>query len=587
MKRNFTSPENQDNKQSKMSSSPQFDTTSITTDASDVIGLQLQQSLLSSNLINEMTKMIITSKSFTDAIAGIIDNQLKQYVNHIKQLEAELKQVNDRAIKFQSKLNDLDQYSKRRDLIIHGIPLTQGEDTSQVVLDLAKSIGVNLDIKDLYATHRLRSRNKQHSPIIAAFVRYSDRQQLYSKRRDLGKGTNKQVFINEHLSSLNHQLFTYARRHLDKKKVFTRNGSVMLYQGQDFNAHYQGWSRNDVVSTAEGMMLNTFLQSHNLSQLVVGVTRPSSDKSDHSFIQFDVKTQILRKTKMTRTIYDYKTANWELLNNICSKIPFDTLLRNYTNIDEKAVAVEEILLEQVNRVIPHKVITLKPRDKIWFSDDLRVLHKDKVRMYRKMISKPTLVNKNNYEQAVVKFRKACVQAKVEFYKKINHKVSVSSKNWWSLVKHTMGRDRTTAIPALKDKNGDVRVDVQSKVEILNAHFANICTWSGYSNFSSVADKLPPASSRLSVFTATYRDVRKILQRLNSNKSTAPTITNRMLRYLEPSITQCLTHLIRASFSTTSFPDHWKGGYVNALFKSGDSLDPTNYRPITLLPAISK
>ncbi|CAF1680226.1 unnamed protein product, partial [Didymodactylos carnosus] len=40
MKRNFTSPENQDNKQSKMSSSPQFDTTSITTDASDVIGLQ-------------------------------------------------------------------------------------------------------------------------------------------------------------------------------------------------------------------------------------------------------------------------------------------------------------------------------------------------------------------------------------------------------------------------------------------------------------------------------------------------------------------------------------------------------------------
>ncbi|CAF1603632.1 unnamed protein product, partial [Didymodactylos carnosus] len=257
------------------------------------------------------------------------------------------------------------------------------------------------------------------------------------------------------------------------------------------------------------------------------------------------------------------------------------------NLSSFPVAVEEILLEQVSRVIPHKVITLKPRDKIWFSDDLRVLHKDKVRMYRKMISKPTLVNKNNYEQAVVKFRKACVQAKVEFYKKINHKVSVSSKNWWSLVKHTMGRDRTTAIPALKDKNGDVRVDVQSKVEILNAHFANICTWSGYSNFSSVADKLPLASSRLSVFTATYRDVRKILQRLNCNKSTAPTITNRMLRYLEPSITQCLTHLIRVSFSTTSFPDHWKGGYVNALFKSGDTLDPTNYRPITLLPAISK
>ncbi|CAF0818155.1 unnamed protein product [Didymodactylos carnosus] len=245
-KRNLTSPENQVNKQSKMSSSPQFDTTSITTVASDVIGLQLQQSLLSSNFINEMTKMIITSKSFTDAIGGIIENQLKQYVNHIEQLEAELKQTNARAVKFQSKLDVLDQYSKRRDLIIHGILLTQGENTSQVVLDLAKSVGVNLDIKDLYATHRLRSHSKQqHSPIIVAFVRYSDRQQLYSKRRDLGKGTNKHVFINEHLSSLNHQLFTYARRHLDKKKVFTRNGSVMLYQGQGNNLHLSSF---DVVN---------------------------------------------------------------------------------------------------------------------------------------------------------------------------------------------------------------------------------------------------------------------------------------------------------------------------------------------------
>ncbi|CAF0785295.1 unnamed protein product, partial [Didymodactylos carnosus] len=152
-----------------------------------------------------------------------------------------------------------------------------------------------------------------------------------------------------------------------------------------------------------------------------------------------------------------------------------------------------------------------------FSDDIRVLHKDKVGMYRKMISKSTLVSKNNYEQSAVKFYKACVQAKVDFYNKINHKVSVSSKNWWSLVKHTMGRDRTTVISALKDKNGDVKVDIQSKVEILNAHFAYICTCSGSSNFFFAADKLPLASSRSSVFTAMYRDVKKALQRLNCNK----------------------------------------------------------------------
>ncbi|CAF4437751.1 unnamed protein product, partial [Didymodactylos carnosus] len=36
-----------------------------------------------------------------------------------------------------------------------------------------------------------------------------------------------------------------------------------------------------------------------------------------------------------------------------------------------------------------------------------------------------------------------------------------------------------------------------------------------------------------------------------------------------------------------FPQQWKRGLVNPLFKSGDSLEPNNYRPITLLPALSK
>ena len=32
---------------------------------------------------------------------------------------------------------------------------------------------------------------------------------------------------------------------------------------------------------------------------------------------------------------------------------------------------------------------------------------------------------------------------------------------------------------------------------------------------------------------------------------------------------------------------WKKGKVSPLFKSGDRCDPNNYRPITVLPALSK
>ncbi|CAF1386888.1 unnamed protein product [Didymodactylos carnosus] len=54
-----------------------------------------------------------------------------------------------------------------------------------------------------------------------------------------------------------------------------------------------------------------------------------------------------------------------------------------------------------------------------------------------------------------------------------------------------------------------------------------------------------------------------------------------------SIVEPLTKLIFESFESSIFPAHWKNGIVNPLHKSGDKLDPSNYRPITLLQAFSK
>ena len=42
-----------------------------------------------------------------------------------------------------------------------------------------------------------------------------------------------------------------------------------------------------------------------------------------------------------------------------------------------------------------------------------------------------------------------------------------------------------------------------------------------------------------------------------------------------------------SFSTGTFPTRWKTASVTPLFKPGVASDPSNYRPISVLPAVSK
>ena len=46
-------------------------------------------------------------------------------------------------------------------------------------------------------------------------------------------------------------------------------------------------------------------------------------------------------------------------------------------------------------------------------------------------------------------------------------------------------------------------------------------------------------------------------------------------------------IINLSFEKGRFPSSWKCAKVTALFKQGDKTDKDNYRPIPVLPTVSK
>ena len=54
-----------------------------------------------------------------------------------------------------------------------------------------------------------------------------------------------------------------------------------------------------------------------------------------------------------------------------------------------------------------------------------------------------------------------------------------------------------------------------------------------------------------------------------------------------SLTCPITHIINLSFTTSTFPTVWKKHKIIPIPKKGDLHSVTNYRPISLLPIISK
>ena len=65
------------------------------------------------------------------------------------------------------------------------------------------------------------------------------------------------------------------------------------------------------------------------------------------------------------------------------------------------------------------------------------------------------------------------------------------------------------------------------------------------------------------------------------------VSARLLKDSANVLTPVLTKLFNRSLSSSIYPDIWKCGKVTALFKSGERTDPNNYRPITVLPIVSK
>ena len=81
---------------------------------------------------------------------------------------------------------------------------------------------------------------------------------------------------------------------------------------------------------------------------------------------------------------------------------------------------------------------------------------------------------------------------------------------------------------------------------------------------------------------------KYLSTLDTSKATGlDGIGPRLLKFSSGIITKSITYIVNKCISNGIFPSLWKQAKVNPLFKGGDKDDVNNYRPISILPTLSK
>ena len=143
-----------------------------------------------------------------------------------------------------------------------------------------------------------------------------------------------------------------------------------------------------------------------------------------------------------------------------------------------------------------------------------------------------------------------------------------------------------------EADGVAHCDNPSIAKILNVHFSTIGTKLAMKLKSFITLPSPPARSidlpKFVFKPITEEFVRGQLKQLRTNKAIGlDNISARLLKDSASVISKSLTNLFNQSLVTRSFPSLWKFGKVSAVFKKGDRCDPNNYKPITVLPTLSK
>ena len=83
------------------------------------------------------------------------------------------------------------------------------------------------------------------------------------------------------------------------------------------------------------------------------------------------------------------------------------------------------------------------------------------------------------------------------------------------------------------------------------------------------------------------DISKIINSMDLTKKTSGAIPIKIVKLVNKEIRKDLTNWINESIKQNKFPNELKIADITSLFKKEDPLDKTNYRPMTILPTVSK
>ena len=198
-------------------------------------------------------------------------------------------------------------------------------------------------------------------------------------------------------------------------------------------------------------------------------------------------------------------------------------------------------------------------------------------------------------------KKEIRRAKVEYFSKLLEENKRNPAKFWKIVNGVRGDKKESPVKEIKVNNEIIDSETQAKkvANHFNSYFnevpekllkeQNLLKDAIKQKYCKINEKTSnQCTPGLKNFSLTEADIEQAIKNLKNKKSTGhDRISLSIIKNNKTVLIPALTELYNISLKQGTFPDTLKTAVIVPIFKKGDPQDIVNYRPISLLPTVSK
>ena len=333
----------------------------------------------------------------------------------------------------------------------------------------------------------------------------------------------------------------------------------------------------------------------NKQQMIVYSDVISCPIADHELVTLQIDISKPRRVPVKRT---FRCLKHYSQNSFCNTLlnkasDFNCILQT-DNVDVQVNIFTKTFVCCLDECAPFVTQEITRPPAPWINDNLKTEMKARDDLQKR--AKIDILNEtlqDRYKNEKKRVNTLIKASKSEHFKDKFRNCNGNVPNKWKIVHEMIPKNNNALLPDYNDK--------KEKAEEFNQYFSNV----GRVAFEKSQQNLDRNSTlellrnESDIVSENFNDffrpqpvdvetVILVVKELNDTKAYgSDLISLRFIRDALPIIVFYLTVIVNTSIVTCLYPSDWKLPHVSPFFKSGDADNVENYRPISLLPIISK